>query len=72
MQFGRKSEKMDWQIEQLELKLDELGAHRAENEISSTSVASAPVVHLAREPARRRSSAPCVRFVQESDGHCTV
>src|SRR5712664_1223258 len=30
MQFGRKSEKMDWQIEQLELKLDELQASRAQ------------------------------------------
>ena len=30
MQFGRKSEKLDWQIEQLELKLDELQASRAQ------------------------------------------
>ena len=35
MQFGRKSEKLDWQIEQLELKLDELEASRAEKEASS-------------------------------------
>jgi transposase len=53
MQFGRKSEKLAWQIEQLELKLDELETKRAENEVSSTSVASAPAVHLARKPARR-------------------
>lgn len=32
MQFGRKSEKLDWQIEQLELKLDELEASRAGKE----------------------------------------
>src|SRR6267378_2184263 len=31
MQFGRKSEKLDWEIEQLELKLDELEAHRAQH-----------------------------------------
>jgi len=29
MEFGRKSEKLDWEIEQLELKLDELEAGRA-------------------------------------------
>ena len=31
MQFGRKSEKLDRQIEQLELRLDELQATQAEN-----------------------------------------
>jgi transposase len=35
MQFGRKSEKLDWQIEQLELKLDELEMSRAEKETFS-------------------------------------
>jgi hypothetical protein len=43
MQFGRKSEKLEWQIEQLELKLDEPEASRAESGAPSptpTSVAS--------------------------------
>jgi transposase len=35
MQFGRKSEKLDWQIEQLELKLDELVASRTEQAAAS-------------------------------------
>jgi len=54
MQFGRKSEKVERQIEQLQLRLDELEAKRAENEVSSaTTVASAPAAHPARKPARR-------------------
>src|SRR5262250_1481520 len=48
MQFGRKSEKVERQIEQLQLRLDELEAKRAENEVSS-----APAAHPARKPARR-------------------
>jgi transposase len=35
MQFGRKSEKLDWQIEQLELKLDELVASRVQQAAAS-------------------------------------
>ena len=31
MQFGRKSEKLDQQIEQLELRLEELQSHPADN-----------------------------------------
>lgn len=54
MQFGRKSEKLDWQIEQLELKLDELEAKRAEqkapSQIAATAEAIAP---LAAKPVRR-------------------
>jgi transposase len=54
MQFGRKSEKVERQIEQLQLRLDELESKRAENEVSSaTSGASAPAVHPTRKPARR-------------------
>ena len=52
MQFGRKSEKLEWQIEQLELKLDELEASRAESGAPSptpTSVAS----NRAKKPVRR-------------------
>jgi hypothetical protein len=40
MQFGRKSEKLDWEIEQLELKLDELEANRAQQ----TAVSASPVL----------------------------
>ena len=43
MQFGRKSEKLDWQIEQLELKLDELEASRAEKEACSPTVKTTEV-----------------------------
>src|SRR3989442_5783606 len=45
MQFGRKSEKVDPQIEELELRLDGLEANRAEK-IASTSAnrPAAPVV----------------------------
>ena len=46
MQFGRKSEKLDWQIEQLELKLDELEANRAQQ-------ATAPPVSLAASDVNR-------------------
>src|SRR5499425_2642130 len=54
MQFGRKSEKVERQIEQLQLRLDELETKRAENEVSSVaSVACGPAVHAARKPARR-------------------
>src|ERR1700733_11011943 len=45
MQFGRKSEKLDRQIEQLELRLDELQATQAENP---------PATHT---PARERARA---------------
>ncbi len=54
MQFGRKSEKVERQIEQLQLRLDELEASRAENTVSSAaSVASAPAAHRATKPVRR-------------------
>lgn len=46
MRFGRKSEKLDWQIEQLELKLDELVASRAQQ-------ATAPPVSLAASDVNR-------------------
>jgi transposase len=54
MQFGRSSEKLDRQIEQLELRLDELQATQAEN----TSTSQTPAVAAAdakgnEKPARR-------------------
>ena len=52
IQFGRKSEKLEWQIEQLELRLDELEASRAEKEISS-STATEVAVPAAVKPVRR-------------------
>jgi len=54
MQFGRKSEKLDRQIEQLELRLDELQATQAENTAAShppTGVVS--VANVAAKPVRR-------------------
>ena len=54
MQFGRKSEKLDRQIEQLELRLDELQATRAENTAAChTPAGDAPVPNRAAKPARK-------------------
>jgi transposase len=53
MQFGRKSEKLDWQIEQLELKLDELEASRAQQAAASRVSLAASAVNRARKRARR-------------------
>ena len=54
MQFGRKSEKLDRQIEQLELRLDELQATQAENTAAShTPAGVAPVATVAVKPTRR-------------------
>src|SRR5271155_284120 len=53
IQFGRKSEKLEHEIEQLELRLDELQTTRAEKVApSQTSVVIAPTAHVAK-PARR-------------------
>ena len=49
MQFGRKSEKLDWQIEQLELKLDELVASRTQQ------AAASPVSPLAASAVNQES-----------------
>ena len=61
MQFGRRSEKLAWQIEQLELRLDELEASQAEQEISSA--AQQPVATETRrtKPARRPLPEPLPR-----------
>jgi transposase len=64
MQFGRKSERLEWQIEQLELKLDELEASRAECEAPSptpTSVES----NRAKKPVRRPLPAHLPREVRK-------
>ncbi len=54
MQFGRSSEKLDRQIEQLELRLDELQATQAENTAAShTPAVVAPVANVAVKPERR-------------------
>jgi len=55
MQFGRKSEKLERQIEQLQLRLDELEVSRAENAVSP----SAPMA------ARNRTTRPARRPLPE-------
>src|SRR3974377_2446889 len=51
-QFGRKSEKLDWEIEQLELKLDELEASRAQQATASPPPMAAAAVNRATKRAR--------------------
>ena len=56
MQFGRKSEKLAQQIEQLELRLEELRSEsqRPENDAAGTGSASPPLLApAAAKPARR-------------------
>jgi transposase len=53
MEFGRKSEKLDWEIEQLELKLDELQASRAEQAAAGPSPLAASEVNRTRKRARQ-------------------
>ena len=54
MQFGRKSEKVAHQIEQLELKLEDLEAHRGEQLPHPESTpSSSDVASSAQKPARR-------------------
>jgi hypothetical protein len=54
MQFGRKSEKLDRQIEQLELRLDELQATQAEDTTGShTPAMAAPMANVAAKAARK-------------------
>jgi transposase len=53
MEFGRKSEKLDWEIEQLELKLDELEASRAEQAAACRSPLAASDVNRAKKRARQ-------------------
>ena len=53
MQFGRKSEKLDREIAQLELRLDELEATQAEKAAPSQTPAAAIPTVSAAKPARR-------------------
>jgi transposase len=53
MQFGRKSEKLDSQIEQLELKLDELEANRAQQATASPAPLAASAVNRDKRSVRR-------------------
>ena len=53
MQFGRRSEKVDRQIEQLELKLEELEANRAESTPAVEQLAAASTPAPAAKPVRR-------------------
>src|SRR5215472_9975451 len=53
MQFGRKSEKLDWEIEQLELKLDELQASRAQQAAACPSPMAASDVNQATKRQRQ-------------------
>src|ERR1700741_2795602 len=52
MQFGRKSEKVDGQMEQLELKLDELVASRVQQAAASPVSLTASTVNQERRRAR--------------------
>ena len=54
MQFGRKSEKIQRQIEQLELRLEELESNRSENEPEVPQQAPVPAsTPTAAKPVRR-------------------
>jgi transposase len=53
MEFGRKSEKINWEIEQLELKLDELEASRAQRVDPSPSPMAASDVNRTTKRARK-------------------
>jgi transposase len=53
MQFGRRSERVAWQIEQLQLRLDELEAGRAEQAASVAERVGDPEAPRSTRPARR-------------------
>jgi len=53
MEFGRRSEKIDWEIEQLELKLDELEASRAQRVAAIPSPMTASDVNRAAKRGRQ-------------------
>jgi hypothetical protein len=59
MKFGRKSEKLDWAIEQLELKLDELQASHAEQAAACPSPLAASDVNRATKRAQKPLPAIC-------------
>lgn len=66
MQFGRKSEKLDHQIEQLELQLEDLQADDAEAEREMPAAYQAPRKRAARKPlhgiCRVMNSATCLQM----------
>ena len=66
MQFGRKSEKLDHQIEQLELQLEDLQADDAEAEREMPAADQAPRKRAARKPlhgiCRVMNSATCLQM----------
>lgn len=53
MQFGRKSEKLEKQIEQLELRLEDLQAARSETAAPLPAAATAAVEEAGKQPVRR-------------------
>ena len=53
MQFGRSSEKLDRQIEQLELRLEELQTSQAENKAGNVAAKQSPLESPANAPVRR-------------------
>ncbi len=57
-QFGRKSEKLDRQIEQLELRLEELQAHPADNASQAEAKLSSAAPTLASTPQPVRRALP--------------
>jgi transposase len=66
MQFGRKSEKLNWHIEQLELKLDELVASRAQQAAASPVSLAASAVNRERRGARQPLPAHLPRETHKS------
>jgi len=57
MQFGRKSEKVERQIEQLELQLEDLAANRAESvPLTAKRTATSNTIPPATKPSRRAAS----------------
>lgn len=53
IEFGRKSEKLQWEIEQLELKLDELETSRAQQATAATTPLTAAAMNRVAKRARQ-------------------
>src|ERR1700746_3593095 len=68
MQFGRKSEKLDRQIEQLELRLDELQATQGEHANGSPppAVGAAPCQRRGETSTKAAARAPAARSAKVS------
>ena len=65
VQFGRKSEKLEREIEQLELRLDELEATQAEKDVPSQSCAVAAPIAPVAKPGRKPLPEHLPREVKE-------